>query len=421
MSKRKNYNKEFNSFIEKSLTNIPEFFGGELSEKRKSISKQEQFLIHNLDLIGNTLQNARIQVASFENCKFIDYDFHNITFSYVTFLNCTFDNCKFSSLIFYYTNFVDCYLSETDILDTRLRYTEFNVVKFNKCDLLVVEFNGGTYNDLLFEDCTMNTANWTIMLRDANIKVLYSTVYDCQFIYCNLEKFSFSECFFRRNIFVQSIISNDTFIKNKDTLNDNQNLNIIDVQSILKSNLNSDSLQIFGFKGHNPKGYIEDLISEIKFQSVFISYSFNDKIFARIFNDLLRRFGVNTFLWERDAPGGRRLKKIMAENIQNHDRLLFIASKHSLKSEACHYELQEAREKQNKEWKDIYYPIHIDNYLFEVRKEDIPRKYREDFWENIEEVKEFNSKDFTQFKTEEDFKSPEFEEAVKQLIKDLKL
>jgi uncharacterized protein (TIGR00255 family) len=56
----------------------------------------------------------------------------------------------------------------------------------------------------------------------------------------------------------------------------------------------------------------------LKFQTVFISYSFNDKIFARAVNNCLKRKGVITFLWEQDAPGGKKLHSIMRERIKNH-------------------------------------------------------------------------------------------------------
>jgi hypothetical protein len=100
---------------------------------------------------------------------------------------------------------------------------------------------------------------------------------------------------------------------------------------------------------------------------------------------------------------------------------LFIASEHSLKSKACHFELSEARGKQNKEWKDIFFPIHIDDYLFKLCKDDIrPKESREEYWKNVEEIKDFNSVDFIKFRA--DFKdNTVFDEKVAQLAKDLKL
>jgi hypothetical protein len=168
------------------------------------------------------------------------------------------------------------------------------------------------------------------------------------------------------------------------------------------------------------KEYISELTSEFNYQSVFISYSFVDSHFARRLNEALHAIGVTTFLWEKDAPGGKPLAKIMTENIKRYDRILFIASKNSIKSQACQFELSEGRKKQAEVWKSIFFPIHIDNYLFEVQKEDIrPRSTGEELWENIQELKTTNSLDFSQFNKKK-INNDKFRESVKQLVKDLK-
>ncbi len=143
------------------------------------------------------------------------------------------------------------------------------------------------------------------------------------------------------------------------------------------------------------KKIISHLTTEPVFHSVFISYSFKDAHIGRELKRLLTKNGVKTFFWENDAPGGKKLKKIILDGIRDYEKFLFIASEHSLKSEACHYEITEAKEKYYKTWADIFIPIHIDNYLFTLRKDDIPNKLSKTYWENIEELKEFNSLDFT--------------------------
>lgn len=167
------------------------------------------------------------------------------------------------------------------------------------------------------------------------------------------------------------------------------------------------------------KGEKVENIRKSNTPSVFISYSFQDSTFANHLNDLLIDYDVKTFLWKKNAPGGRTLKSIMLDNINNFDRLLFIASKDSIKSEACQFELTQGRIKQEKLWKTIFFPIHIDNYLFEVQKEAIrPKSKMDEFWENISEIKDINSMDFTEFNTTK-IDSVKFEKIVKQLISDL--
>src|SRR5690606_13287225 len=160
--------------------------------------------------------------------------------------------------------------------------------------------------------------------------------------------------------------------------------------------LSEDTLQkVFGINNRNIKQLIIDLTIQPQFHSVFISYSFKDAGIAKELRRLLTKNGIKTFLWENDAPGGKKLKRIMIDEIHSHDKFLFIASENSLKSEACHYEISEARTKYIKSWLNLFVPIHIDHFLFQVRKEDIPNKFSKKYWQNIKELRETNSLDFT--------------------------
>ena len=144
------------------------------------------------------------------------------------------------------------------------------------------------------------------------------------------------------------------------------------------------------------------LTENIEYQSIFISYSFKDKQFAKNLFDQLKLKNIETFLWEYDAIGGETLPNIMSNNIKNKDRILFIASANSIKSKACQFELSQGRKKQAESWKNVLFPIHIDNFLFEVKKDDIrPKEFQDEYWENIEELKNLNSLDFCEFKEKE--------------------
>jgi len=165
------------------------------------------------------------------------------------------------------------------------------------------------------------------------------------------------------------------------------------------------------------KTFMSDPFSE--YSSLFISYSFKDKKFVNKLNDSLCEKGVNTFLWEKDAPIGETLKDIMFENVHKYDRVLFVASENSLKSSACHYELTQAREKQDKLWKTVLFPIHIDKFLFTVRKENIrPKNMADEYWNNICELRDINSLDFTDISANID--KDKFDKKIKTLLRDLK-
>src|SRR4029077_16469463 len=94
------------------------------------------------------------------------------------------------------------------------------------------------------------------------------------------------------------------------------------------------------------------------------------------------------------------LEEIMTSGITAHDKLLFIASENSIRSKACQYEITTARKKQEQSWKNVFFPIYIDSYLFSVKKSDIrPVDSANEYWENIEEIKRVNALDFSKFNT----------------------
>ena len=163
------------------------------------------------------------------------------------------------------------------------------------------------------------------------------------------------------------------------------------------------------------------MTSKIEFQSIFISYSFKDKKFAQRINGELIRRGILTYLWENDSPGGKPLKEIMSEGVRDKDRVLFIASINSLKSQACHFELTEGRKKQERTWDNVLFPIHIDDYLFELDEESIrPKDKQEEYWKNITELKNLNSLSFIDLIDLSMGTKVEFEKQLMRLIKGLR-
>lgn len=178
---------------------------------------------------------------------------------------------------------------------------------------------------------------------------------------------------------------------------------------------NGEDVELLRMK--NRSTFISDIFST--YSSLFISYSFKDKTFVTKLNEILCDNGVKTFLWEKDAPYGESLKEIMFENVQKYDRVLFVASENSLKSNACHYELTQAREKQDKLWKTVLFPIHIDNFLFDLRKETIrPVEKTEEYWMNICELRRINSLDFSE--TTAHLENERFIEKIKVLLDNLR-
>ncbi len=254
--------------------------------------------------------------------------------------------------------------------------------------------------DLVFEDCNIQYS-------------LFKSVefIDTFFKGCELSKNTFSDCIL--------------FDYNFDKTNNKKGwgTNSIDIKTLNESeNLSKDLLKKIFNQEERVQQLIKNELSNKIMNSVFISYSLKDAKIANAINQFLKDNNVSTFLWEKNALGGQPLKSIMKSNIDSNDRLLFIASGNSLKSEACHYELTQGRKKQDKLWKTILFPIHIDSFLFDIDFDDIrPKPKKDEFWENIQELRDINSLDFTEFKSGIAKNKKEFEEKMNFLLESLKI
>ncbi|MDQ2719942.1 MAG: toll/interleukin-1 receptor domain-containing protein [Bacteroidota bacterium] len=316
-----------------------------------------------------------------------------------------------------------------------------------------MKFDEGDLYSIYFQECEFDSIN---MLLETTINVNFvkcyidvsfffsiqsvakdkfytkNEIYDLYFEECRIGDTCFSSADLRNSLFRNTAIHKCSFIDCKldtHTIIQTQkteyiNYSAIDFQSILKSNdIDSKILkEFFNINSPDIRKIVQNITSEISFKSLFISYSFKDKQFANSLNNELTNIGIKTFLWEKDAPGGHRLEEIMMINVNKHDKILFISSEHSIRSKACQFELTEARKKQEASWAtDIFYLVHLDNYLFGIKKNMIrPISKVEEYWENIEELRRVNSVDFSRFISGY-YDPSEFTKAVESIVVELKI
>lgn len=375
-------------------------------------------ILENQTFNGKTISSISIVSVVIKNCVFQDVEFQGVYLENLDFIDCKFYSCTFYNCDIFMSKFENCKFEGGEFFDTNTSNSSISFCEFDANDFM----NGNFFSCIL-----ENTSFQELSIIDVDFKQ-NKFVNNNTFDLVDFQSCIFSEIDFDQTIISNADISNISFINSK--INDtslSENCNaispcFIDLQTILHSDINESVAKIFGLNGKaDVKDYIKELTTELKFQSVFISYSFKDSSFAKYLNEKIRQRGLKTFLWEHNAPGGKRLKKIMKEYIHKHDKVLFIASENSLKSQACHFELSEARDIQDREWKDIYFPIHIDDYLFKLEKDDIrPKENRDEYWKNIEEIKDFNSVDFSAFRNNYE-NNPEFDEKVSKLVRDLRV
>jgi uncharacterized protein YjbI with pentapeptide repeats len=423
---------------------------GKIKEPHPLTIGEEFFgeVIENKRISSNDLKAQKVQGVKFYNCCFEGCDLTGCLFWMVNFQNCDFINCTVERVVFR-----KCELNECGFERCSSRFY-FNISEsylydssFNDCRLEGVEVSGTDTSDILFENCTLSMGRFqaTFTYRsnliytpeqyldeEARALIESKEVYDdlvfnkCRiefmdFRMLNLIDIKFLECQISKCSFNECIL----YEYNIDDSNNQEGwgTNSIDLSTLKQSQLiGQKTLNAVFNIGSDNQSSIQEMLKERVMSSVFISYSLKDSTIAHRINDLLKKSEVTTFLWERDAPGGITLKSIMKSSIEAKDRLLFIASENSLKSEACHFELSEGRKKQDKLWKTILFPVHLDDFLLSIDYESIrPRHKREEYWQNILELRDINSLDFTAFKSGTNGREEDFEKAMKMLVESLKI
>lgn len=352
----------------------------------------------------------------YNKCKFFDCYFFNSTFSHIElvwdevyFIKCRFRNVEIDEAGLLNTFFETCYITGLSIDGL---YPVDNV-RFDECTLEGSQFRyvnapigereceSDEFDELLFDNCSISDTVFNTV--DLKYSRFWNTVlYKCSFLDCLLSADTINLCEEPKNACYATM----------------------DFQTILKSESISEEILSLYFNiknGEDMKEIAKTVTSEIDFFTVFFSYSFKDQEFVSRLNDALISHGIRTFMWQRDAPGGKTLTEIMVNGIQKNDKVLFVASEHSIKSKACQFELSIAREKQENEWTTILFPIHIDKYLFSIEKDKIrPISKQNEYWENIEELRRVNSLDFSKMASG-DIDDVEVDAMIGKLVQNLRV
>ena len=146
--------------------------------------------------------------------------------------------------------------------------------------------------------------------------------------------------------------------------------------------------------------YMKSLVGKpIEFYSCFISYSSKDDDFAQRLHADLQAKNVRCWRFDENAKWGEPVWAEIDRSIGYYDKLVVICSAKSLQSQPVIREIERALQREDRENKNILFPVRIDDYLFEEwdhpRKADVVSKTVGDFrgWKNMEDY----SKAFTRF------------------------
>lgn len=100
-------------------------------------------------------------------------------------------------------------------------------------------------------------------------------------------------------------------------------------------------------------------------KKIFISYGGPDESFAIQLGQSLKTLGLDTFIFKSDAQAGRKLHRLMREEISERDYTILICSKTSLTRTGVLNEIEECLQKEARLGGEVVLiPITIDDYVF---------------------------------------------------------
>lgn len=118
------------------------------------------------------------------------------------------------------------------------------------------------------------------------------------------------------------------------------------------------------------------------FFSCFISYSWNDQLFATRLHQDLQSVGVRVWYDVNDMSAGETIDQQVDRAIQAHDKVLLVLSESSIKSEWVRTEINNALELEQARNQTVLFPVRLDDAVLNVSEPAIDRlreKYILDF------------------------------------------
>lgn len=331
--------------------------------------------LHHMNLRGINLVRASLFRANLSGINLTDADL-----TATSFIEANLRSAKLSNAYMLGT-----LLNRADLSHATMRELHLQQADLIGANLTRVILNGSDLSEANLRNCILQHAylnNVHFHLTDLReTKVFGSHIYESTFSMCRLDESDFDGAEIGSTIFSNVDLSNVKGLENVEYVAPST----IGIDTIFRSGGNIPDIFLRGCGV--PDIFIEyahSLISKpIQFYSSFISHSTKDKRFCeRLYADL-RANHVRTWYFPEDAKWGESVWGEIDRGIKIYDKLVIVCSKNSLTSGPVLREIERALNREDKEGKQILFPIRIDNYLFEEwehpRKADVLAKVVGDF------------------------------------------
>ncbi len=312
------------------------------------------------------LSSAKIKNKNFDN-----YNFENIDFREAHLYHCSFRRANLVRSNFWLATLDESNLSGSDLSEAIITDANLWSAIISYADALATDFTGSNLQHINASHANLEEAN---------------------FSYCNLRGALLDKANFKKAIFQDTILADINF-KSINNLDQIQHLgpSVIDLKSILQSTgLPKDFLLGCGLtpielsvihllKASQSEIQFDELLErllairnqeKIVFYSCFISYSHQDRQFARKLFSALQKHGIRCWFDEHDLKPGDTIGEKIERGIGLTDKILLCCSENSLNSwwvenelESAFHKERRAREKYRKV-NNVLIPINIDNHIY---------------------------------------------------------
>lgn len=304
-----------------------DFFGPDLSK-----ADLAGFDFRGAYLVGVDLRQAKLQRARFDNANLRGADMTGADLRKAVFKYADVSQADFSS-----ANLTGANLRATD-----LRMSRFRDAVLASADLQFADLRGTSFTGVNLTGCAISNA------------LLLSTVL----------------C--------------DTTLRNMRGLEScaHEGPSAIDYHTLAKS----DKLPVEFLRGCGlSDGFINrlpNILDDAATLRCFISYSVkNEKFVDQLHTDLQRR-GIRCWYFRHNARWGQPLWEEIDGQINQCDRFILVCSRDALQSEAVLRELERALQREQRERRNLLFPLRIDEYIFQwqhSRKADVVSRVIGDF------------------------------------------